>query len=46
MASSQRRLSYCHAEFVVVERSPDDSGFYSGKPELNLWGIRFDEKLD
>jgi len=28
----------CHAEFVVVERSPEKSGFNSGLPELNICG--------
>ena len=29
---------YCHAEFVVVERSPDKSEFRSGLPKLNIRG--------
>jgi hypothetical protein len=32
----ERRLRLCHAEFVVVERSPDESGFRSRLPDLNI----------
>jgi len=28
----------CHSEFVVVERSPDLSGFHSGSPTLKIRG--------
>ncbi|GEM_PF-4354006 len=29
-------MNDCHAEFVVVERSPDKAGFRSRLPELNI----------